>query len=302
MTDKKTAPMKTIQAESIFEVLKYVYSLSSLNSTFRFRGQSNFNWSLQPSIYRYENLKRYQVLFFEEALLAQKPSKPIPHLINTGLDFEFLMLCQHYEIPTRLLDWTTDVLTALFFSCIDCSEKNSDGALFICNQNDYPSIPAIEYNPVNVQELSFINTCVINPRMRTQSGCFMIWGHSPLKKEDSSESYDLDQFHNHDCNKNQFLQKIRIPKLYKSSILNELEKIYGISNHSIYISKGYLENNFRNVFLDIKARSRLQTFYLTDADRLTKDELLLAEKLSPRIGKNAFKDCYNLTSFNGIFR
>lgn len=288
--------------KSTHEMLKYVYSLSSLDSTFRFRGQSNFNWTLQPSIYRFENLMRYQVLFFEEALLAHKPQTPIPHIINTGFDMEFLMLCQHYGIPSRLLDWTTDVLVALFFACKNDIEQNNDGALFICNLNDYNSIPAIEYNPMEVKELSFINTSVINPRMRAQSGCFMIWGHSPLESKESSESYDLHQYYKHVNDKEHFLQKIKIPKESKASILHELNAIYQISEESIFISNGYLERNFNSTFKNIKTRARLITLYITDVDKLSSGEINQAKMLVPNIGRNAFHNCINLQNFKGILR
>ena len=57
--------MTTTEIRSVYDVLTYVYNLGSLNSTFKFRGQSDFDWTLQPSIYRYENLNRAQTVLFE---------------------------------------------------------------------------------------------------------------------------------------------------------------------------------------------------------------------------------------------
>jgi hypothetical protein len=33
----------------------------------------------------------------------------------------------------------------------------------------------------------------MNPRMRNQSGCFMMWGYSP--KDNSTETYDVQEYH-----------------------------------------------------------------------------------------------------------
>lgn len=284
---------------SVYDSLTYIYKLGTLNSTYKFRGQSNFEWSLQPSIYRFENLNRSQTVFFEEALLGHKPKLNIPHVLNTGLDIEWLMLCQHYSIPTRLLDWTSDILVALFFACHE--NRDSDGAIFICDQSEYPSIPAIEYNPIEIQDLAFINTNVINPRMRAQSGCFMIWGHSPLNK-DSSESYDLWQYQEKNNAKGYFIEKIIIPKENKSKILFELKKIYEITHTSLYIENGILEVNFKNSFATVKNNSLLCALYLTDSDRLKEEQREDAIKMLPRFGQNAFKGCDNLKSIKGIFR
>ncbi|MBL0050145.1 MAG: FRG domain-containing protein [Bacteroidetes bacterium] len=150
---------------------------------------------LQPSIYRYHCFKRYQTVIYEANLLSMKPKMARPPLTYTAFDLEWLMLCQHYGIPTRLMDWSNDVLVALFFACLEEDQPyRKDGALFICNQNDYQIFAAFDKKVMEAQELTFVSTNIINPRMRAQSGCFMLWGHSPLDNEKSKESYDLGNF------------------------------------------------------------------------------------------------------------
>ena len=223
---------------SVTEALKYTYNLNLNQSSFRFRGQADYDWTLQPSIYRYNSFKRYQTVDFESNILHAKPKKAIPPLTYTEFDLEWLMLCQHYGIPTRLMDWSMDVLISLFFACYEENETNKDGALFVCNQNDYQIFSAFENKVMETQDLVFVNTSVINPRMRAQSGCFMLWGHAPLNREESTESYDLWEFQKK-TTKDYFIQKLRIPKNKKKSILHELESIYSINKESLYLTNGF---------------------------------------------------------------
>ena len=179
-----------MKIESTHEALSYLYSLSLNRSCFVFRGQSNFNWTLQPFIYRSFDYMRYQTTVYEKFLLDYKPKKPFPPLTHTTYDLEWLMLCQHYGIPTRLLDWTMDILVALYFACASEENKDKDGALFVCNRNEYPAFSTYNKSAMEIQELTFVNTYILNPRMRIQSGTFMNWGHAALD-ENSIESYDL---------------------------------------------------------------------------------------------------------------
>lgn len=172
---------QNIKIRSTSAALTYLYNLSLDRANLRFRGQANVKWPLQPSIYRSnKGFERYQTVLFEKHILSAKPPSPQPPLTHTTFDLEWLMLCQHYGIPTRLLDWTTDILTALFFACASEEDMAKDGAIFICDQNNYPMFSAYHGNVRDIQNLAFINTNIVNPRMRMQSGCFMIWGHAPL--------------------------------------------------------------------------------------------------------------------------
>jgi hypothetical protein len=276
---------------SISDALKYLYKLSLDSSNFRFRGQANLNWTLMPSIYRYSDFKRYQTVHYESQIINAKPPAS-PPLTHTDYHLEWLMICQHYGVPTRLLDWSNDILTALYFACADESEFYNDGALFICDQSNYPKYAAYSQHAMDTQELTFVSTNVINPRMRAQLGCFMIWGHAPLS-EDSKESYDLWKYHS-TRGDSVFLEKICIPCQEKPRILKDLKLVYGISADTLYLKNGYLENQFGAKFEQLREDTRLKTLYMTNADTLTAEQEKKARSFFDIECRNMLSECISL--------
>lgn len=278
-----------MEIRSTSETLAHLYKLSLNEGNFRFRGQADKTWPIKPSIYRYSRFFRYQTTIYEKHLLRAKPPKANPPLTHTDYDLEWLMICQHYEVPTRLVDWSTDILSALFFACY--GEKETDGALYICKQSDYPLFHKYDESLANSQELAFVSTNVINPRMRNQSGCFMMWGHSPM--DNTTETYDLSQYHKQN-ESSYFLDKLTIPANAKQKILNELESIYSISYDSIYLKNGFLETKYSSEFKALKENSRLMTLYMTDADQLGETEALKARSMFRIECRNMYGNCINL--------
>lgn len=73
-----------------------------------YRGQANKEWDLIPRLYR-ENL------FNQERALLEELMRIAPQEFNGLNNFSKLVKMQHYGLPTRLLDMTTNPLVALFF-------------------------------------------------------------------------------------------------------------------------------------------------------------------------------------------
>lgn len=84
--------------------------------------------------------------FIQERNLIEMAKYKLPHIFKLDLlPIDLLSLLQHYEIPTRLLDVTSNPLVALYFASFD---DNTDGEVFVFEYNDsdktnHPVISAI---------------------------------------------------------------------------------------------------------------------------------------------------------------
>jgi FRG domain len=77
-----------------------------------YRGECDSSWALQPKLYRNQKYSERD-LTNRFRVLSKSRHGQLPDHDNYGL---YLGLMQHYGLPTRLLDWSTSPLVALYFA------------------------------------------------------------------------------------------------------------------------------------------------------------------------------------------
>jgi len=104
--------------DSVVAYLDTILKYFDDNPTMLFRGHSNMDYLLSPSVYRGSNFENENLLY-NEAILRT------PHEFqNSASHLDYLVKMQHYCLPTRIIDLTDNPLIALYFAC--CSDDCGD--------------------------------------------------------------------------------------------------------------------------------------------------------------------------------
>lgn len=117
---------KKIQCRNVSDFVKTLQVLQLNNKDSFFRGQSNVAFNLKPSVLRDPIRTKYEDEIYLK-VLSECSSE-----FESGMShITILSKMQHYGVPTRLLDITTNALVALYFACDDTRNKEENGVVYI---------------------------------------------------------------------------------------------------------------------------------------------------------------------------
>lgn len=229
---------------NLADLLVKLDHLKEFGKTLWFRGHSNSEWKLVPTIFRRPyNVSHEQVLYERFVQNSHQFLDLIPQN-----DWDWLFLMQHHGLPTRLLDWSESPLVGLYFCIEQHDEGDQDGAFWVLNptiqntkiahfsSNTFGQIPFFHeqsssqlsnYSPTRLRQENTTNLPPISgiavrhsKRMQAQQAVFSIFHRDEKALDDYAEA-DV------------YLTKYLVPKENKKKIAKELDHLF-INRLSIF--------------------------------------------------------------------
>ena len=110
-----------VRINSVSEFIEKIVQLDKEEGTEIFyRGHADRDWELLPSIFRTPSGVEKEHLLFRD-MVAHEPQS----FSECKSALDYLVQMQHYGLPTRLLDMTTNPLVALYFACQSVGDVNA---------------------------------------------------------------------------------------------------------------------------------------------------------------------------------
>jgi hypothetical protein len=185
------------------------------------------------------------------ALQERTPNMPQPPAIGQNFDLRCLSVMQHYGVPTRLLDWTSNLWYAVYFACV--GDPNEDAELWFYDRSIFEmqdgwlaglgslrTATAPGYFPSHEPQilskpglnLIFELDPRITPRMTKQSAHHTV--STDVFADHAELIFKLFEEHSNDSNATNGLRRIVIAKSCKEKALKFLDEQRGITASSIF--------------------------------------------------------------------
>ena len=201
-----------------------------------FRGQRS-SWTLRPTIDRLREPvnpgENIYPLPAERQLLEEFKRRCRPYAGHMAVenDWAWLALAQHHGLATRLMDWSTSSLVALWFAVsgfevAGLTDAEGDRGPCVWAMSVAPELWGVSGDPFDTQSLRMFAPPVVSPRLDSQKGVFSVCGISKTRGS-------LENIRRNCPGEFVHLEYFLIDRKCCSSILEELRR-NGFDESSIY--------------------------------------------------------------------
>lgn len=289
--------LNRITIKSFDEYIETICKLKEKDNSLWFRGQKNSELNLLPKILResypiidsrgyeikesnknvamlgssYTSLSR-SALNLVEQFKEKYEEFGIKDFIKPKNTMEWMVLGQHYGLPTPLLDWTTDPLVGLFFAVdqIDKFNLDASASVWILNPKEVNGIIlGEEYKGKELPDTESDYEFIINAYKKVQALCFLGNKKNPRICRQSGNFTIIGSTWRNPLDYYQVIRNeitvIDIHYKFIKDIKIKLEAL-NITNESIYLNESLLDGISETIDKNSKKNLReyITKFYTSD--------------------------------------